>query len=56
MERAGKKESEVVAFRGVVFNNLAGGVWSGSDAAGGCSETRKITERIKSSLRKPFPV
>lgn len=50
MESRRKRGSEVVAFKGAVFNNSAGGVWSDSDAAGGCSETRKITERIKTSL------
>lgn len=41
MERHGEERVEVVAFKGAVFNNSAGGVWSGSDAAGGFSETRK---------------
>lgn len=50
----GREWSGVVAFRGRVFNNSAGGVWSDSDAAGGCSETRKITQRIKKTLTETF--
>lgn len=42
-----KETGEVVVFKGMAFNNSAGGVWCGSDAAGGCTETKKITERMK---------
>lgn len=45
-----EKEREVVAVKGVVFNNSAAGVWSGSDAAGGCRATKKDhREKEKSS-------
>ena len=37
-----ERQSEAAVFKGAVLNNSEGGVWSDSDAAGGCSETRQI--------------
>lgn len=55
MERERERKSEVVAFKGVLFNNSAGGVWPGPMQQVAAVKPKKITGRIKSSL-KPFPV
>ena len=40
----------MVAFKGVVFNNSAGGVWPGPMQQVAAVKLKKITGRIKSSL------